>query len=65
VVGLKEIKMNGFIIRNRENGCWLTECSTYDEAYQQLLEWELEDKEDGSYIENFYTISDLEDNLLY
>lgn len=50
----------GFIIRNRKNGCWLTECSTYDEAYLQLLAWEQEDKEDGSYEDNFYEIYDVE-----
>jgi hypothetical protein len=49
-----------FMIRNRENGCRLTECSTYKEAYLQLLAWEEEDKEDGTYEENFYEIYDLE-----
>ena len=48
--------MEHFIIRNRENGCSLTNNLTYDEAVQLLEEWELEDKEDGSYIENFYEI---------
>ena len=49
-----------FVIRNKENSCRLTECSTYNEAYLQLLAWEEEDKEDGSYKENFYEIYDLE-----
>lgn len=52
--------MKRFMIRNKENGCQLTECETYDEAVLQIEEWEKEDKEDTSYIENFYEIYDTE-----
>lgn len=51
--------MKRFVVRNRENSCSLTNCLTYNEALLQLEEWELEDKEDGSYIENFYEIYDI------
>lgn len=53
-----------FVIRNRENSCRLTEFTTYNEAYLQLLDWEKEDKEDGSYIENFYEIYDVEKKVV-
>lgn len=51
--------MKIYVIRNKENSCSLTNRLTYDEALLQLEEWEKEDKEDGSYIENFYEIYDV------
>lgn len=45
-----------YIIRDREAGNFIDEFKTLAEAKNTLEDYEAEDKEDGTYTENFYEI---------
>ena len=45
-----------YIIRDREGGNTMDEFETYEEAKNNLNEWEAEDKAHGEYTPDFYEI---------
>jgi len=46
-----------YLIINTETGAFIEEFNTYDEAYIRLQEFEADDKFNGTFVENFYSIT--------
>jgi hypothetical protein len=52
--------MKKFIIQARETGTFIDEFDTIEEAKKELQRYEAEDKQEGSYSEDFYEIVERE-----
>lgn len=52
--------MKKYIIRDREAGNEIDNFDTYEEAVEELIRYEEEDKAEGTYEEDFYEIVEKE-----
>lgn len=59
-----EIKMDRYIIRDREAGNKVESFETLVEAQNTLKKYEKDDKKEGIYEENFYEIYDSENEVI-